>query len=178
MANLWATLGPLTFGLLEAPEELAMVAAEDYAESPRIQDKPRLQWIGTKLRELRFKLLLHPLFGDPEARLEALLKASHDHVPLDLVLGNGQNGKPFAGKYVITETPVTLRQQLEDGQILLMEVEVVLKEWVEDQVLEFKRQQGPARSKAGAKKSATPKGGGYPTSRNPYTPQDATRQPK
>lgn len=175
----WMTLGTLVVELAQGPEELSLAAGQDYAEHAVIEGKPRLQWIGTKLRELRFRLVLSWALGDPEARLKALLKASDDHKPLDLVLGDGEHGTPLAGKYVLTETPVVVKQQAATGRLLLAEVDVILREYVEDLVIETKRD-GKALKKGGKSPSGAKKGPvvGYPTSKKGFGTQDVTRKPK
>jgi phage protein U len=180
----WLSLGDMVFELPEGPEELSLASAQEWAEHASIGGKPRLQWVGEKLREVRFRLVLRWQLGDPEERLRELLAAAAAHQPLALVLGSGEYGQPWAGQYVLTETPSTLRQQADNGRPLIIEVDVALREWVPDALVAVKASKGKA-IKTARKSAVATKTGPATVAFEPYTaggytvsvPKTVTRQP-
>jgi len=175
----WLAIGDsLVLEVRQAPEELTVAFGQDFAEHATIMGKPRLQWIGSKLRELKFRLVMHWWDADPEELLQQLLDLSDAHEPLALVFGDGAHGMPFSGSYVFTDTPVTVKQQADNGRMLLLEVDVTLREWAADLVIEMKPK--PRGKAVGPKKPGAKQDGAAVTTtktENGYTIREVTRQP-
>jgi len=97
----------------------------DWAEHARIQGKPLLEWIGEGLDECNLTIELHPLLGDPEARLQALRLAKSKHESLAFVMGSGE----YLGPYVICNMGKTTRRATGVGQVQAATVQLNLKEY-------------------------------------------------
>ena len=98
----------------------------DWAEHARIAGKPLLEWVGDGLAEYTLDIVLHPALGDPEVRLQEMKTAKAQHMPLKLVLGNGD----YPGAYVITEMSSSPRRAQADGRIFSANLYVTLREFV------------------------------------------------
>lgn len=143
----YAVLGDLQFELLAYFSGLEGRFGTDYSEHPRIEGKPRLQWIGDKLDEWSIKLKFHNGYCDPEAELDRLHKAMSAHAALPFVLANGD----YKGKFVITEISVTSEQTDRQGQLTALEATVSIKELIDlnDTAKRSHRPAGPAVQKPG-----------------------------
>ena len=117
-------MGDIEFDLLTAPSDWNMARAIDIAEIPLIGGKPQLQFTGQKLTELKVELEFHYTFCTPEFEIKKLNDALNAHVPLELVMGNGQ----WIGWFVIQSIDAMTRQAGRDGQILAARVTVNLRE--------------------------------------------------
>lgn len=135
----WITIGDIQITLAESPETIPMRAGEDFPEHPVIEGKPRLQWTGSKLREITLRLPFHEMLADPDKRLKELMDAMGRHEALDLVIGSGQYLGSYKGKYVITDVVPVVNQSNTKGFPSQMVVDVTLKEWVEDVIFRMVR---------------------------------------
>lgn len=122
---MFAILGSIEFELAGGITGLEQRGTADWAEHPRIQGKPRLEWIGEGLDEYTLSITLHASLGDPEARLRALRQAKSRHEPLAFVLGSGD----YLGAFVITELSQTARRSTAIGQLHSATLQVSLREY-------------------------------------------------
>ncbi|PMY62075.1 MULTISPECIES: phage tail protein [Pseudomonas] len=122
---MFAILGEIEFTVAGGISGMEQSGSADWAEHARIQGKPLLEWIGEGLDECNLTIELHPLLGDPEARLRALRQAKAKHEPLAFVMGSGE----YHGAYVITNIGNTVRRATATGQIQSAVVQLNLKEY-------------------------------------------------
>lgn len=119
----YALLGDIQFELLTFMGAEGKFGA-DYAEHPRIEGKPRLQWIGDKLDEWSLSLKFHQLFCDPEEELSALQEAMNTHAPLPFAMANGD----YLGDFVITDYALTSEQTDSQGTLISASAKLTLRE--------------------------------------------------
>lgn len=124
---MFAQLGEIRFELVPALEGMEGTLPYAYAEHAVIQGKPRLQWMGAGLEELRLAFRFHRAFADPAAELARLQAAAAAHAALAFVMGDGT----YRGRYVITELGTAVQQADAGGAPLALTVAVTLREWVE-----------------------------------------------
>lgn len=122
---MFAILGEIEFTVAGGISGMEQRGSADWAEHPRIQGKPLLEWIGEGLDEYSLTIELHSVIGDPEARLRALQAAKKKHEPLAFVMGSGQ----YLGPYVIVDLSNAIRRATDKGQIRSATVQVGLKEY-------------------------------------------------
>ncbi|QIH08915.1 MULTISPECIES: phage tail protein [unclassified Pseudomonas] len=122
---MFAILGDIEFTLAGGITGMEQRGSADWAEHPRIQGKPLLEWIGEGLDEYSLTIELHSVLGDPEARLRALQAAKKKHEPLAFVMGSGQ----YLGPYVIVDLSNAIHRATDNGQIRSATVQVSLKEY-------------------------------------------------
>ncbi|MCO7612867.1 phage tail protein [Pseudomonas chlororaphis] len=122
---MFAILGEIEFTVAGGISGMEQRGSADWAEHSRIQGKPLLEWIGEGLEECNLTIELHPVLGDPEARLRALRLAKKKHEPLALVMGSGE----YLGPYVIVDLNNVIRRATAVGQIKSASVQVSLKEY-------------------------------------------------
>lgn len=122
---MFAILGEIEFTVAGGISGMEQRGSADWAEHTRIQGKPLLEWIGEGLDECSLTIELHPVLGDPEARLRALRLAKKKHEPLALVMGSGE----YLGPYVIVDLNNVIRRATAVGQIRSASVQVSLKEY-------------------------------------------------
>ncbi|AVO60659.1 phage tail protein [Pseudomonas chlororaphis] len=122
---MFAILGEIEFTVAGGISGMEQSGSADWAEHARIQGKPLLEWIGEGLDECSLTIELHPVLGDPEARLRALRQAKAKHEPLAFVMGSGE----YLGAYVITNIGNTVRRATATGQIQSAVVQLNLKEY-------------------------------------------------
>lgn len=121
---MYAVLGEIEFKVLAGFTSLEERLGSDYAEHALIGRKPKLQFVGEKLDEVRGSLRFHHTFCDPGAELARLEQEESKHEPLALVMGNGDH----KGHFVITELVIVGKQHNSIGRELAVEVEVTLKQ--------------------------------------------------
>jgi len=165
---MFAQLGDIQFNLIPYFESLDTSKTFDYAEHKVIEGKPRLQFVGDGLDCHTIDIVLHSQYCSPDAEYKKLADAASGHQALAFVFGNGS----YKGRYVITELSASTRQTDPIGNIISLGARLSLKEWVEAQPLESKKQQQKANAKGLKKKGATPK----PTAKTGYTTQTVTNQ--
>ncbi|AJO78766.1 phage tail protein [Pseudomonas sp. MRSN 12121] len=122
---MFAILGEIEFTVAGGISGMEQSGSADWAEHARIQGKPLLEWIGEGLDECNLTIELHPVLGDPEARLRALRQAKAKHEPLAFVMGSGE----YHGAYVIANIGNTIRRATATGQINSATVQLSLKEY-------------------------------------------------
>lgn len=122
---MYAVLGEIEFDLITYFDGMEARFGSDYAEHALIGRKPKLQFVGDKLDEIRIDLVFHATYCDPEAELIRLLKAKQSHAALALVLGNGD----YKGRFVITDLQATGRHTDRAGSLLAAEAQLSLKEF-------------------------------------------------
>lgn len=144
-----ALLGKIAFNLITYFEGSRMTFAANYAEHAHILGKPQLQYTGQALDDLRWDLVFHAGFCNPELELLKLRDAVSKHEVLPLVFANGD----YKGKFVVTNAEVTTRQTLADGTVISLEANVTLREYAEPKLLGAIK----PKAKAIAIKSATKK---------------------
>ncbi|APC18542.1 hypothetical protein BLL42_23555 [Pseudomonas frederiksbergensis] len=122
---MFAILGTIEFTVAGGISGMEQTGSADWAEHARIQGKPLLEWIGEGLDEINLTIELHPLLGDPEARLRSLRLAKSQHEPLAFVMGSGE----YLGPYVITHISNAIRRATSVGQVVASTVQVSLREY-------------------------------------------------
>lgn len=122
---MFAILGDIEFTVAGGISGMEHTGSADWAEHSRIQGKPLLEWIGEGLDTCNVSIELHPVLGDPEARLRALRQAKTKHEPLAFVMGSGE----YLGAFVITDINTTLRRSTAQGQTTAGVVQLTLREY-------------------------------------------------
>ena len=125
---MFAILGEVEFDLITYFDGLETRFGAEYAEHALITRKPRLQFVGDKLDEVKIDLVFHASYCDPEAELVRLRNALASHEALSLVLGNGD----YKGRFVITDLTATGRHTDTAGTLLAVEASVDLREFTGD----------------------------------------------
>ena len=125
---MFAILGEVEFDLITYFDGLETRFGAEYAEHALIARKPRLQFVGDKLDEVKIDLVFHASYCDPEAELVRLRNALASHEALSLVLGNGD----YKGRFVITGLTGTARHTDTAGTLLAVEASVDLREFTGD----------------------------------------------
>lgn len=125
---MFALLGDVQFDLITYFDGFESQFGADYAEHPLIEGKPRLQFIGDKLDEIRIQLAFHLHYCDPEAELAKLKDALAAHQAMALVLGNGD----YKGWFVLTDVQATSKHTDKAGTLIALEASITLREFVGD----------------------------------------------
>ncbi|RIQ63480.1 phage tail protein [Bordetella avium] len=125
---MFALLGDVQFDLITYFDGFESQFGADYAEHPLIEGKPRLQFVGDKLDEIRIQLAFHLHYCDPEAELVKLKKALAAHDAMALVLGNGD----YKGWFVLTDVQATSKHTDKAGTLIALEASITLREFVGD----------------------------------------------
>lgn len=125
---MFALLGDVQFDLITYFDGFESQFGADYAEHPLIEGKPRLQFVGDKLDEIRIQLAFHLHYCDPEAELAKLKKALAAHDAMALVLGNGD----YKGWFVLTDVQATSRHTDKAGTLIALDASITLREFVGD----------------------------------------------
>jgi phage protein U len=125
---MFAILGKVEFDLITYFDGLETRFGAEYAEHALIARKPRLQFVGDKLDEVKIDLVFHASYCDPEAELVRLRNALASHEALSLVLGNGD----YKGRFVITGLTATGRHTDTAGTLLAVEASMDLREFTGD----------------------------------------------
>lgn len=125
---MFALLGDVQFDLITYFDGFESQFGADYAEHALIEGKPRLQFIGDKLDEIRIQLAFHLHYCDPEAELAKLKDALAAHQAMALVLGNGD----YKGWFVLTDVQATNKHTDKAGTLIALEASITLREFVGD----------------------------------------------
>ncbi|ARU23677.1 hypothetical protein RSSE_c3294 [Ralstonia solanacearum] len=125
---MFALLGDVQFDLITYFDGFELQFGADFAEHALIEGKPRLQFVGDKLDEIRIQLAFHAYYCDPEVELAKLKKAAAAHQAMALVLGNGD----YKGWFVLTEAQATSTQTDKAGTLIALEANITLREFVGD----------------------------------------------
>lgn len=125
---MYATLGNVSFKMLNSFNQLETTHKADYAEHAVLKGRPRLQAMGNGLTTMRFGVHLHWQLGDVDKAFNGLLEAKESQEAQALVYGSGR----FVGWFVINSiTERTLLQDAE-GRTAVRDVDVELTEFVGD----------------------------------------------
>jgi phage protein U len=123
---MYATLGPeIEFEVLVSPNKFESKREYTYAKHDLVEDRPRLQWIARDLEEIELAMHFHVSFTNPQAQIDALLKAAEDHKALALVFGNGRH----RGFFVVRSIEESILQQADDGSVVDATITVKLQEY-------------------------------------------------
>lgn len=125
---MFALLGDVQFDVITYFDGFESQFGADYAEHPLIEGKPRLQFVGDKLDEIRIQLAFHLHYCDPEAELVKLKDALAAHQAMALVLGNGD----YKGWFVLTDVQATSKHTDKAGTLIALEASITLREFVGD----------------------------------------------
>ncbi|ARU24883.1 phage tail protein (plasmid) [Ralstonia syzygii subsp. celebesensis] len=125
---MYALLGDIQFDLITYFDGFESQFGADFAEHALIAGKPRLQFIGDKLDEIRIQLAFHAYYCDPEAELAKLKAALAAHQAMTLVLGNGD----YKGWFVLTAVQAFSRHTDQAGTLIALEANITLLEFVGD----------------------------------------------
>lgn len=128
MGQAHAFLGNIPMELPTYMDSFDADLAADFAEHPKIGQKPRLQWVGDGLDLVDIDVSLHAQFCTPEVELAKLRNAIRAHEAMPLVFANGH----IVGNFVLTRMHQRSRQTMRDGTVLVAEVRLSLKEYTED----------------------------------------------
>jgi phage protein U len=137
----WGQLGDIKFRLLIAPNSFSTGYDFNYVEQPRILGKPTLQQVGGTLRTIDLKFDFHYQFCDPQQELDKLVKLAEKHQAVPLSLGDR-----YQGDWVIESIPLTVNMTDAQAQLLAIEVQIRLREWVGEKAKK------PPNKKVGFKK--------------------------
>lgn len=120
-----ATLGEFEFDLLAGPESLDWGRQFSFAEHAVIEKKSVLQWVGDPLETINIRIQLHTQFCEPEKVAADIVRQAKKHDPLPFTLDSGR----YLGLWVIEEIPENWTHTMADGTIILMGMEIKLREW-------------------------------------------------
>jgi phage protein U len=118
------TLGTIQFKGLKGFTEFTSEIEANYAEHALIENKPRLQRIGTNLERITLGVLFDVSFCTPEAELGKLIAALEASKPLPLTNGAGT----FYGNYVVKRISTTVTRTDDLGRVEACELNVELLE--------------------------------------------------
>lgn len=124
---MFATLGTVRLDVLTA-KGLGIQDGWDYAQHTVVEGKPRLQYVGQRLRDVSLSLRFHRSFCDPEAELFALRALADQAKAALLQLGTGR----VLGRFVITDLREDPDWMLENGQAVSIGCALSLMEWADE----------------------------------------------
>lgn len=122
---MFAQLGEIKFDLITYFNGIEETNSYNYAEHPRISQKPMLQFLGENLQEQVIKLNFHSNFCTPEDEIKKLKDVAKKGTPLKFIKGNGE----YVGVFVITEIGSTTEQASKEGNINSIQLELTLREY-------------------------------------------------
>ena len=122
---MFAQLGDIKFDLITYFNGIDETNSYNYAEHPRISQKPMLQFLGENLQEQDIKLNFHSSFCIPEDEIKKLKDVAKKGTPLRFIKGNGE----YIGVFVITEIGSSTEQTTKDGDINSVQLDLKLKEY-------------------------------------------------
>lgn len=125
---MFAVLGDIEFELITYWDGFEVTFGVDYAEHPRIEGKPGLQFVGDKLDEIQISPVFHQHYCVPDVELARLRTAMKAHQALALVFGNGD----YRGWFVITDVTATSEQTDSTGNVLAVNATASLREYIGD----------------------------------------------
>jgi len=122
---MFAKLGDIEFELITYFNGLGESNTYNYAQHDRINNKPRLQFLGLGLQEHDIKLNFHASFCTPEDELKKLKDVAKYGTPLKFIKGNGE----YIGVFVITEITSATEQTTNEGDLISIQVDLKLQEY-------------------------------------------------
>ena len=117
-------LGTITFEGLKGFYSFDSTIEANYVEHALIENKPRLQRVGTGLETINATILLHSRFCSPEAELGKLYTMLESSEVQALTNKAGD----FLGKFVLKSVQRTVTKTNGKGQLIECEVAIVLLE--------------------------------------------------
>ena len=123
---MFAQLGEIKFDLITYFNGIEETNSYNYAEHPRINQKPMLQFLGENLQEQSIKLNFHTNFCTPELEIKKLKEAAKKATPLKFIKGNGE----YIGVFVITEISSVTEQASKQGYINSIQIDLKLREYI------------------------------------------------
>lgn len=125
---MYAMLGQIPFEATDSFTALTTTHDAKFVHHEVIQGKPRTQGLGLLLDKLKFSLRLHWRLGDVGGQYQALHQAFVSQDAQALVTGSGQ----MMGFYTIDKLSVTTTAQNDTGDVLAMDIDVDLTEFIGD----------------------------------------------
>lgn len=122
---MFAQLGEIKFDLITYFNGIDETNSYNYAEHPRISQKPMLQFLGENLQEQAIKLNFHSNFCTPEVEIKKLKVVAQKGTPLKFIKGNGE----YVGVFVITDIGSSMEQTSKNGTITSIQLELKLREY-------------------------------------------------
>lgn len=122
---MFAQLGEIKFDLITYFNGIEETNSYNYAEHPRISQKPMLQFLGENLQEQSIKLNFHTNFCIPEIEIKKLKEVAKKGTPLKFIKGNGE----YVGVFVISEISSVTEQASKEGYINSIQLELKLREY-------------------------------------------------
>ena len=122
---MFAQLGEIKFDLITYFNGIEETNSYNYAEHPRINQKPMLQFLGENLQEQSIKLNFHTNFCTPELEIKKLKEAAKKATPLKFIKGNGE----YIGVFVITEIASVTEQASKQGSINSIQLDLKMREY-------------------------------------------------
>ena len=122
---MFAQLGEIKFDLITYFNGIEETNSYNYAEHPRINQKPMLQFLGENLQEQSIKLNFHTNFCTPELEIKKLKEVAKKATPLKFIKGNGE----YIGVFVITEISSVTEQASKQGYINSIQIDLKLREY-------------------------------------------------
>lgn len=122
---MFAQLGDIKFDLITYFNGIEETNSYNYAEHPRISQKPMLQFLGENLQEQSIKLNFHTNFCTPEDEIKKLKTVAKKGTPLRFIKGNGE----YVGVFVISEISSVTEQASKEGYINSIQLDLKLREY-------------------------------------------------
>jgi len=122
---MFAQLGDIKFDLITYFNGIDETNSYNFAEHPRISQKPLLQFLGENLQEQDIKLNFHTSFCIPEDEIKKLKDVAKKGTPLKFIKGNGE----YVGVFVISEISSSTEQATKDGGINSIQLDLKLREF-------------------------------------------------
>ena len=122
---MFAQLGDIKFDLITYFNGIEETNSYNYAEHPRINQKPMLQFLGENLQEQSIKLNFHTNFCTPEDEIQKLKAVAKKGTPLRFIKGNGE----YVGVFVISEISSVTEQASKEGYINSIQLDLKLREY-------------------------------------------------
>lgn len=122
---IFAALGPVSFQVIASPTKMERSKKYRWETIYVIGAPPIRQWIYDDVGHIDLAIVLHQMWCDPEASLNALAQIAELHAYQPLVFGNGQN----LGNFVIDEISDKVTWQADDGTLICTEVQLALTEY-------------------------------------------------
>ena len=122
---MFAQLGEIKFDLITYFNGIEETNSYNYAEHPRINQKPILQFLGENLQEQSIKLNFHTNFCTPEDEIKKLKSVAKKGTPLKFIKGNGE----YIGVFVITDITSSTEQATKEGNINSVQLNLKLREY-------------------------------------------------
>lgn len=122
---MFAQLGEITFNLITYFNGIEETNSYNYAEHPRISQKPLLQFLGENLQEQSIKLNFHTNFCTPELEIKKLKEVAKKGTPLKFIKGNSE----YVGVFVISEISSVTEQASKEGNINAIQLDLKLREY-------------------------------------------------